>query len=197
MHAETYAATRAGKDRNECIHYAATHMNTQTHTPTNNHTVVSLLLIFLTAVAFMHFQVIIGCLQPPHIMELCITSLLSFSSQEGMWMHPIECVCRDKAIFKNENSQKCTRSGMYMHLVPVQQNKPSLNLNWEDLQPERSVINVKHILYIKFIGCYNKWSFLWIIRHKKNWFYPVCQQDSLIVRSLSTEKPSASSLSKL
>lgn len=42
-----------------CNHpHGVTHTPTteQTHTPTNNHPVVSLLLIFLTAVAFMHLQ---------------------------------------------------------------------------------------------------------------------------------------------
>ena len=144
-------------NRFACIQtYAATHMQgkteiyvftmqpptwTHTHTPANNHTVVSLLLIFLTAVAFMHFQVIIGCLQPPHIMELCITSLFSFS----LFLSRGNVAEIKQYLKMQTNSQKYKCSDTRMHLVPVQHNKPSLNLNWEDLQPERSVINAKHI----------------------------------------------------
>lgn len=60
-------------------------------THTQYHTVVSLLLIFCTAVAFMHLQVIIGCLQLRCIMELCSSSFLSssFSSQGRAWVHAI------------------------------------------------------------------------------------------------------------
>lgn len=62
---------------------------TPPHTPTNNHTVVFLLLIFLTAVAFAHLQVITGYFQPPRVMKVCGTPFLPFSlsSHEGRQMH--------------------------------------------------------------------------------------------------------------
>lgn len=125
-----------------------THLNT--HMLTNKNTVVSLLLIFLTAVAIMHLQVIIGCLQPPCIMKLYSSSFLLslFLSGKNVnaCIHLYLVIRLHTATFNNGDKHTETQTEIHnhklMHVVP-QQHK--LSLNWEDLQPERSVINAKHI----------------------------------------------------